>query len=235
MKPLIGITTYSAENILGGMRVATTMLPLAYEAAVLHAGGRVVLLPPGGDDIDAQYTVAMALDGLLLPGGPDLNPHLYGATENHPLTQSPDDPRDEWEGNLLVHALVNRVPVLGICRGMQLLNVQLGGSLHQHLMHAAPHENNGASGFGTHQVAVRMGSIVGKILGPEPVIDVPTRHHQAVARLGRGLDVSARHRDGTIEAIELPGDSFTVGVQWHPERGTDMRLFDAFIDAASEG
>ena len=231
MRPLIGITAYSENTRLADVNVAASMLPDAYVQAVRRAGGRAVLLPPGGDDVEAQYMISMALDGLIIPGGPDLNPVLYGQRPHH-MTQPPDDVRDEWERKLLNHALINHVPVLGICRGMQLLNVWLGGTLHQHIMHVAPHTGTGP-GWGAHSVALRMGSIVAKILGPEPIIAVPTRHHQAVAQVGRGLEVSARHPDGTIEAIEMPGGNFVMGVQWHPERGTDPRLFDAFVQAAT--
>ena len=233
MRPLIGIATYNGTNRLADTNVQTAFAPDVYVNAVRDAGGRVVLLPSGGDDLESQYVVSMALDGLLLPGGPDVNPSMYGQ-HRHQMTQPPDDARDGWERKLLTHALMNKVPILGICRGMQLLNVRLGGSLHQHLMHARPHLGEGP-GFGAHQVTLTMGSIVAKILGPEPLIEVPTRHHQGVAMLGRGLDVSARHADGTIEAVEMPGQHFVVGVQWHPERGADPRLFDAFVQAADSG
>ncbi len=233
MRPLIGIPAYTGMNQLADLDMPTAFLPDVYARAVRRAGGRVALLPPGGDDVEATYTISTALDGLLLPGGPDISAAVYGEA-SHPRAEEPDIPRDEWEMMLTIHALVNHVPILGICRGMQLLNVRLGGTLHQHLNHARLHNNQGRVGFGVHQVNVAAGSILAKIIGNGPV-GVPTRHHQGIAKLGRGLDVSARHDDGTIEAVEMPGQHFVMGVQWHPERDTDTRLFDAFVEAADRG
>jgi len=230
VRPLIGIPAYTGTNPLADQLMPTAFLPDVYARAVRRSGGRPVLLPPGGDDVEAEHTVRWSLDGLLLPGGPDISAALYGQ-ESHSLAGEPDIRRDEWEMALTIHALVNGVPILGICRGMQMLNVRLGGTLHQHLMHAEPHGSQGQPGYGVHQVDVRNGSVLAKIIGNGPVA-VPTRHHQGVAKLGRGLDVSARHADGTIEAVEMTGQRFVVGVQWHPERDTDTRLFDAFVEAA---
>lgn len=227
--PAIGITTYHQTSLLADMDTATAMVPYVYVDAVRRAGGRPVLLPAGGYDHEAMRTVA-DLDGLIIPGGTDLDPSAYGQ-RRHPLTQPPDHDRDTWEMSCASHALMQGVPLLGICRGMQVLNVTLGGTLHQHLPYAASHGSHGQPGFGTHQVRIAPDGKLAKIL-PGELHDVPTRHHQGVATLGEGLRVAAQHRDGTIEAVEAR-DLFALGVQWHPERGTDPRLFDALIEAAS--
>jgi len=125
-----------------------------------------------------------------------------------------------------------------VCRGMQVLNVWLHGTLHQHLAHAGLHGSK-TPGFGSHQVAVQPGSRLATILrtgrGAGQAVDVRTRHHQGVDKLGRDLRASAWHRDGTVEAVEMSGKPFVVGVQWHPEQGTDPRLLEAFVAAASGG
>ena len=236
--PAVGITTYSATNTLAGVDVDTAMVPQAYIDAVRRSGGRPVLLPPA-DDMGEASAAVTGVDAVLLPGGTDLDPATYKASR-HPRTQPPDTRRDRWEIAVTSHALIQGVPLLGICRGMQILNVTLGGTLHQHIPDKVGHGRHGnddGTGFGSHPVIVSERRCLLRSILPEyGVFDVPTRHHQAVDFPGNNLWPVAWEKDGTVEAIELqvPG-YFAVGVQWHPERGTDPRLFKALVQAAASG
>jgi putative glutamine amidotransferase len=172
------------------------------------------------------------LDGLVLSGGIDLNPRLYGE-ERHPKADEPNDARDETELSLLRKALDRDLPVLAICRGMQLFNVATGGSLDQHIARCDVHQRYDLEKrLPVHTVDVEAGTQLAAILKSGNV-HVNSRHHQAVARVGEGLKISARSQDGVVEGIELPGKRFAVGVQWHPEdqASTDplqARLFGDF-------
>jgi len=169
-------------------------------------------------------------DGLVLMGGVDVNPALYGEPPD-PLTEEPDDARDRLEYALIATALARDLPILGICRGLQILNVQQGGSLVQHIEgHRVRTEDRGLP---AHSVEIMPETHLAVIAGSKLKWKVNSRHHQAAARLGNGLVVSARDpRDGTIEAIEKPDKRFVVAVQWHPENQSDMaKLFCAFAAA----
>jgi gamma-glutamyl-gamma-aminobutyrate hydrolase PuuD len=169
----------------------------------------------------------LGFDGLVLMGGTDVNPARYGE-ERGPRTDEPDDARDELECALIEEALVRDLPILGICRGLQILNVQHGGSLVQHI---EGHQVRTADkGLPVHCVEIVSDSHLAVIAGSKLKWEVNSRHHQAIARLGEGLIVSARDpRDGTVEAVERPDKRFVVAVQWHPENQRDMaRLFCAF-------
>jgi putative glutamine amidotransferase len=240
MTPVIGITTYEDHASWRNWSAQAAMLPWVYVDAVRHSGGRPVLLPPGGDDDEARDTVA-GLDGLVVSGGPDVDPVRYGQPR-HPRTQPPVTVRDEWDLAVTGAALAQGVPLLAICRGMQVLNVCRGGTLHQHVPDLVGHERHeGTPGvYGRHRVRIGADSVLARIV-PEPgYLDVPTYHHQAVDLLGDGLRAVAWAEDGLIEAVE-PGPTefgdlsgFALGVQWHPEQGQDMRLFGALVSAASE-
>jgi putative glutamine amidotransferase len=239
MTPVIGITTYDVEARWGAWEAHTALLPFVYVDAVRRSGGRAVLLPPGGDDDEASATVA-GLDGLIVAGGPDIDPIRYGAAR-HPQTQAPVTVRDAWDLAVTSHALRLGVPLLSICRGMQVLNVCRGGTLHQHVPDLVGHARHDGptAGYGRHQVHVSPDSMLAGILPSGEYFGVPTHHHQAVDLLGDGLKAVAWEEDGTIEAVEagpseLDGLSgFVLGVQWHPERGDDPRLFTALIRAAA--
>ncbi|MFI9331275.1 gamma-glutamyl-gamma-aminobutyrate hydrolase family protein [Kitasatospora sp. NPDC052868] len=225
VRPLIGITTYLEEAAWSVWRQPAAVLPGSYLDAVSRAGGTPVLLPPQDGGVERLIG---ALDGLLLAGGADIDPARYGA-EPHPRTGSPQPHRDRWESDLLAAALDRDLPVLGICRGLQLLNVALGGDLRQHLPDQS-HQDPPAT-YVRRGVVIRPDSRLGEILGP--VAQVSCYHHQAVGRLGTGLRATAWSADENVEALELPGRAFTVAVQWHPETDPeDPRLFEAFTAAS---
>ncbi len=179
-----------------------------------------------------------SVSGLMLMGGTDVNPALYGE-QRHPETEDPDDERDGREAALIRDALTRDLPILAICRGMQILNVQHGGTLLQHLETVERHRQEPKDkSMSAHSIESMPGKKLERIAGSELRRDVNSRHHQAIARVGDGLVVSARDpRDNVIEAIERPDKRFVVGVQWHPENqiaaqdGIARRLFDAFAAA----
>jgi putative glutamine amidotransferase len=224
-RPLIGVSTYLEAGAGWGMwELEAALLPAGYPRLVQRAGGLAAMLPPDAPE-HAAATVAR-IDGLVIAGGPDVEPHRYGA-ERDPRTGPPAPARDTWELALIDAALAAGVPLLGICRGMQLLNVALGGTLVQHLDGHA--EVPGV--FGRHLVKPVPGTAYADVVPEES--SVPTFHHQAVDRLGTDLVPSAYADDGTVEAVELPGPSWVMGVQWHPEMGDDLRVMRALVEAAT--
>ncbi|MFF4488431.1 gamma-glutamyl-gamma-aminobutyrate hydrolase family protein [Streptomyces sp. NPDC001544] len=224
-RPLIGISTYLEAGARWGVwELEAALLAAAYPRLVQRAGGLTAMLPPD-DPAHAAATVAR-LDGVVIAGGPDVDPARYGA-ERSPRTGPPAPERDAWELALIDAALDARVPLLGICRGMQLLNVALGGTLVQHLDGHA----EAVGVFGGHPVKPVPGTRYAEAVPEETT--VPTYHHQAVDRLGEGLVPSAHAPDGTVEALELPSADWVLGVQWHPEMGEDLRVVRALVRAAS--
>ncbi|MGW7382243.1 gamma-glutamyl-gamma-aminobutyrate hydrolase family protein [Streptomyces sp. NPDC054794] len=224
-QPLIGMSTYLAGAQWSVWDMEAVLLPAGYPRLVQRAGGLAVMLPP---DTPERAAAAVArIDGLVVAGGPDVDPSRYDA-ERSPLTGPPAPERDTWELALIEAALAARVPLLGVCRGMQLLNVALGGTLVQHIDGHA----DGVGIFGRHSVKPVPGTLYAAAVPEET--SVPTYHHQAVDRLGKGLAASAYAEDGTVEAIELPeSDGWVVGVQWHPEMGEDVRVMRELVRAAS--
>lgn len=198
-----------------------------YEEALRQAGIECIF----GTSLDGA-------SGLMLMGGTDVNPARYGEPR-HPETEPPDDVRDQLETALLTEALARDLPILAICRGMQILNVQHGGTLVQHLEPVEHHRQQPADkSLNAHSIEIVPATKLSRIAGGELRREVNSRHHQSVARLGHGLVVSATDpRDGVIEAIERPNKRFAVGVQWHPENQTAQKdsiarkLFEAFAAA----
>jgi gamma-glutamyl-gamma-aminobutyrate hydrolase PuuD len=229
-RPVIGITAYGEHARYGVWDNETVLLPRTYPDVVIAAGGVPVLLPP----VPESAAAVDRLDAVVLAGGPDVGPDRYGATP-HPRTGQPRQERDTAELAVLRRALERGIPVLGVCRGAQVLNVGLGGTLVQHVPDAVGHTGHNPSPgvFGTVEVTLDAGSRVGAALGP--VASVRCHHHQALDRLADGLVVTGRATDGLVEAVELAGSPWVVGVQWHPEEvATDVRLMTALVTAAIE-
>lgn len=229
-RPLIGIGANLVRAKWGPWDRPAVLMAETYLDLMAAAGCVPVLLPPQPGIED----VVQRLDGLLLPGGGDLDPAAYGATP-HPETGRLSPPRDAAELALAGAAVRAGLPLLGICRGLQVLNVFLGGTLHQHLPDITGHKGHEPEPgvFGAERTRLEPGSQIAKILGTDTAT-VPCHHHQAIDRLGAGLAVTARAEDGVIEAVELADHPFAVAVQWHAEEdgGRAESLFRALVDAA---
>jgi putative glutamine amidotransferase len=237
--PVVGLTTYLERARQGVWDVRASFLPQQYFEAVTSSGAAAVLLPPQAQPERAAEVVLDGLDGLVLTGGLDVQPELYPAR--------PD--RDAWELALLAGAQRRGMPVFGICRGLQLINVALGGTLHQHLPEAlgtevakalggegaeAPADRYRIGGgvFAENTVEVAAGSRLAELIGAGDY-GVHSYHHQGIDRVGAGVVVSATTDDGLVQAFEAPGDDFLVAVQWHPEENSsDRRLFEGLVAAA---
>ncbi|MGV8884373.1 MAG: gamma-glutamyl-gamma-aminobutyrate hydrolase family protein [Microbacteriaceae bacterium] len=232
--PIIGITTYLDQAQMGVWDVPAAFLPKVYFEAVNLAGGIAVLLPPQPSSPEIARAVLSRLDGLIVAGGKDVNPELYGQ-DRLATTDEPRRDRDSWESDLLTAAIDSNVPFLGICRGMQLLNVARGGTLHQHLPDIVGSDRYSAGGmvFSDNEVFVSPASAVSELLGGGETLVGKSYHHQSVDTLGSGLTVTARSDDGTVQAVEVDGVPFGIGVQWHPEHTPDdLRLFAGLVEAA---
>jgi putative glutamine amidotransferase len=229
--PIIGITTYLEPARWGVWVREAALLPVPYVRAVERAGGVPVLLPPTGG-LRGLDALVRGMDAIVIAGGGDVDPDLYGA-QRHPETGPPQPQRDRFELALVRAAVDADLPFLAICRGLQILNVARGGTLVQYLPQEVGHEIHApAIGMiGHHHVHINPTSTVGKILGDGA--EVPTYHHQAVERLGKGLSAVAYAADRVVEAVELQGHRFGIGVQWHPEEGDDRRLFEALVAEAT--
>jgi gamma-glutamyl-gamma-aminobutyrate hydrolase PuuD len=226
-RPRIGLTTYYQEAAWGVWTGNAALLPDTYVEAVVAAGGTPVLLPPVGTD----PSIVDLLDGVIIAGGGDVGPEHYGATP-HVLTHA-QPARDSHDLALTRAALAAGVPLFSICRGAQILNVALGGSLIQHVPDVLPESRyQPAPGvFGNVGFTTAPGSISEALLGPRA--SAPCYHHQALDRVAAGLRVTAAADDGTVEAVETTAGGWALGVQFHPEQNPDdLRLFKGFIDAA---
>jgi gamma-glutamyl-gamma-aminobutyrate hydrolase PuuD len=225
----IGVTAYRETARWGVWDDSADLLPSGYARAISAAGGVPMLLPPGSDE-----QIAAVLDGvhgLILAGGPDVDPARYGA-KRQAETGEPRTERDSWELALARAALDRDLPLLAICRGMQVLNVALGGTLIQHLPDVVGHDEHRAeiAVHGHHEVLLDPGGRLGALLGTE--LEVATYHHQALDRLGTGLVATGWAHDNIVEAVEYPSSTWAFGVQWHPEVFNGDALFAAFVRAA---
>ena len=231
-RPVVGLTTYLEQVQTGIWDIAAGYLPADYFEGVTMAGGIAVLLPPQPVDAEIAGRLLDSLHALVITGGYDLDPARYDQ-QPHPATDRPRTDRDAWEFALLRGALDRGLPVLGICRGAQVLNVAFGGTLHQHLPDVLGHSGHRAGNgvFARLPVRTVAGTRLAALLGES--VDAPCYHHQAIDKVGDGLVVSAMDADGVVEALGLPGESFVLAVQWHPEKSLDdLRLFKAVVEAA---
>jgi anthranilate synthase component 2/putative glutamine amidotransferase len=219
----VGITTYVTDARWGYWNLEAALIPFDYVKAVEKAGGRPMLVPPSTDGIEETLD---ALDAVVFTGGSDLDPEFYGE-QAAPETVGVVRMRDEAELALLKAALDRDMPVLGICRGIQVLNVGMGGDLDQHL---EGHRHDPPGQFLQHDVVIEPNTRLAGMLGEHT--RVMSHHHQGIKTLAPGLVETARADDGLLEAVEAPARRFTVGVLWHPEAGEDARLFETLVDEA---
>jgi putative glutamine amidotransferase len=234
-RPTIGIVAAVERARYGLWDTASALLPLTYTEAVRQAGGFVLMIPPDPELVRCPDRVLDHLDGLMLAGGGDINPVNYGQRP-HPETKSVPALRDEVELSLTRRAIERDIPVLGICRGMQLINVACGGTLVQHLPdlvgHGEHRRNPGSFDGSEHDVVLDRGSVAARAAGEEHHV-TRSHHHQGVDLIGEGLVVSGSSTlDDLPEAIEAPRRTFVLGVQWHPEADEDSRVVASFVGSA---
>jgi putative glutamine amidotransferase len=235
-RPVIGICTYLDTVRWGVWEDRAAMVPAGYVGAVQRAGGVAVLLPPDPAVTEDPDAVLDLLDGLILAGGVDVGPHAYGA-DPHPETDASNDERDAFELALARRALARDVPLLGICRGMQVMNVAAGGTLHQHLPELVGHEahRHTPGVFTDHDVRLAAGALAARAAG-ESLHATKSHHHQGVDEVGDGFVVTGWSAlDDLPEAIERPERRFALGVQWHPEADQTSRLIASLVEEARTG
>ena len=234
-RPTIGVTA-ATENVSYGVwsDIPAVVSPASYLRAVQRAGGRPVLLLPDPEDTEDPDGVLDMIDALIVTGGAgDVDPALY-AQEPHPETGPVQEERDAYELALVRAAIGRRVPVLGICRGMQILNVAYGGGIEQHLPDVVGHEEHRHTPgtFADHEVDLEAGSLAARAAGAERA-PVKSHHHQGVREIGDGLVVTGRSDDDTVEALEDPSCPFVLGVLWHPEEDEKSQLIKALVSEVS--
>ena len=236
MKPIIGITTTQSKTVYGQ---PTVLLMQSYINAVMQAGGIPVLIPSLIVEEDGWDTVYSRVDGILFSGGGDIGLE-YSPGEPHPRIDEIDLARDSIELKMVRAAASDGKPFLGICRGCQVMNVALGGSLYTHLPDQLPNalDHSYPGNMRTvlvHEVKIEEGTYLAEIFG-EPILKVNSLHHQGLKEIARSLRVAGYAPDGLVEAVELPDHPFGLAVQWHPEWLTDQEptknLFRKFVDAA---
>ena len=237
--PIIGLTTYAERASWGSFRdVPVALVQDTYHRLVAQAGARPVLIPQVDDDPEAGVDeLIAALDGLVVIGGLDVNPERYGH-DRHELTGRSDDVRDASDLALVRRALAVDLPLLAICRGHQILNVALGGTLLQHVPEVVDHDDHqiATGSFVEREVTCAPGTLTAATFGERPTVSCS--HHQAIDVLGEGLVATAWSVEdegvpSVVEAVERPASSFLLSVQWHPEESRDLRPFAKLVEAAA--
>ncbi len=234
MKPVIGLTSYRQRGQTGVWDTEMAMLPAFYLEGVTRAGGIAVILPPQQVNSEDARHLLSGLDGLVVTGGRDVEAARYGH-QSHEKAEKPDRLRDLLEDELITAAIQMKLPFLGICRGAQMLNVNRGGTLIQHLPDLVGDNRYllGDGNFAHMPMSVREGSLLASIVGDQ-VENAALYHHQAIDEPGEGLQVVAYSPDGIVQAVEVENHPFGLAVQWHPEQTLDdMRLFEALIAATN--
>ncbi|MBA2794218.1 MAG: gamma-glutamyl-gamma-aminobutyrate hydrolase family protein [Thermoleophilaceae bacterium] len=234
MTVVVGILSAVEKVRWGAWEETVVMVPRSYARSVQDAGALAVLLPP--DDVVAEAPDAMLdhLDAIVLAGGSDVDPTSYGARP-HPETKGTWPERDRFELGVVHRALEREIPVLGICRGMQMLNVAAGGTIAQHLPDVLGHSDHRHTPgtYGDHSVRLEPGSLAEEAAGAERLA-VKSHHHQGADELGEGVVATGwSETDGVIEAIELPACRFALGVLWHPEEDVQSRVVGSLVQAAT--
>jgi putative glutamine amidotransferase len=234
-RPVIGICAALTRAQWGVWDRRAALLPVSYIAAIQKAGGLALMIPPDAELEDSPDQVLDVIDGLILAGGDDIDPSAYGA-DRHPMTKHTVPERDRSELALARRAIERDMPVLGICRGMQLINVAFGGTLTQHLPDEVGHERRphpGSFDDSDHEVRLTEGSLAALAAG-ETVHNTKSHHHQGLEAIAAPFEVTGYSRiDDVVEAIEAPDRRFVLGVQWHPEADERSRLIEALVREAA--
>jgi putative glutamine amidotransferase len=232
-RPLIGISAAVEPASFGPwVDEPSALLPIGYARAVQAAGGIAAMLPPDGHAVEAPDEILDRVDALILGGGADVDPGSYGA-KPEPQTGGTNPERDRFELALAREALERDLPLLGVCRGMQLMNIAAGGSLEQHLPERVGDDRHRPvpGSWSEHEVRLEPGSLAATAAGAER-LSVKTHHHQGVADIGDGFEPTAWATDDTVEAIERPDRGFALGVLWHPEEDPGDRVLPALLERA---
>jgi len=235
--PVIGLCTALENAQWSVWDQPAVLLPSNYVEAIQNAGATAILLPPDTNAITNPLALLDLVDGLLLAGGADIDPSFYGQTPEPGLEATVRE-RDAFELSLARAAMDRNQPILGICRGMQIINVARGGTLHQDILDRVGHEGHRAS-MGSfdgadHQVELVGGSLAARSVG---AVEATTKshHHQSVDAVGEGLAATGHYpADGTCEAVELVGNDFALGVQWHAEASPGDKVIPTFVKAAAK-